>query len=312
LAYPKKYYHGSNNQKVTGDYLENSATTRESFNCRHNRDSAYMQDAWKTTDCLDITEVLGNELSYQIQGCAHIRNSIALRSSFHMTDSYYCDMCNTLSNCFGCMALRGSEYSILNKKYSKEEYLALKAKLIEHMKQTGEWGNFFDPKSIAPFAYNESVVYDYFPLNKEEAIAKGYAWYERPARQYPVTMRSEDIPKTIKYTTDAILQETIECVSQSNGNKDQYPGCATAFRVVQIELDFYRATGMPVPHKCLPCRRQDRFGLRNPRKLWNRTCQCTALLHGHENACTNTFETTYAPDRKEIIYCENCYQREVM
>ena len=310
--FPKKFYHGSNNQQFTGDYLENSATTRESFNCRHNKDSAYMQDAWKTTDCLDLTEVLGNEQSYQIQGCAHIRNSISQRSSFHMTDSYYCDMCNTLSNCFGCMALRSGEYCILNKKYSKEEYLSLKEQLIEHMKKNGEWGNFFDPAIIAPFAYNESVAYDYFPLNKEEALAKGYVWYDRPARQYQPTMKPLDIPQTIKETTDDILKETIECASQSNGTKDAYPSCATAFRIIQLELDFYRATGMPIPEKCLPCRRQDRFALRNPRKLWKRDCMCSNESHGHTSKCSASFETTYAPDRPEKIYCENCYQREVL
>ncbi len=33
-------------------------------------------------------------------------------------------------------------------------------------------------------------------------------------------------------------------------------------------------------------------------------------LHG-EKHCPNEFETSYAPDRPEIIYCEKCYQQEV-
>jgi hypothetical protein len=27
--------------------------------------------------------------------------------------------------------------------------------------------------------------------------------------------------------------------------------------------------------------------------------------------CNNTFETTYAPDRPEIVYCDGCYKSEV-
>ena len=305
LLFPKKYYHGSNNVNCSGDYLENTANTKESFNCRRNKDTAYLQDAWEAEDCRDLTEILSNELSYQIQGCAYIRNSIAMRSSFHMTDSYYCDMCNTLTNCFGCMGLRTTDYCILNKKYSKEEYIELKEKLVAHMKRTGEWGEFFDPKIIAPFAFNESVAYDYFPFSKEKVLAMGYTWYDRPAREYAITLESENIPATIGETNDSILEQVIACDSQKYPNKEKYTLCTTAFRVVQLELDFYRATGMPVPHKCPACRRQDRFALRNPRTLWHRKCMNTKI------ACQNEFETSYAPDRPEIVYCESCYQQEV-
>ena len=32
--------------------------------------------------------------------------------------------------------------------------------------------------------------------------------------------------------------------------------------------------------------------------------------HGTER-CSNKFQTTYAPERKEIVYCKDCYQKEV-
>lgn len=304
LQFPKKFYHGSNNMNFSGDYLENTANTKNAFNVRRSKDGAYLEDAWEVEDCLDLTEILNNELSYQIQGCAYIRNSIAMRSSFHMTDSYYCDMCNTLTNCFGCMALRNGEYSILNKKYEKGEYLELKKKIIEAMKRDGEWGEFFDPAIIAPFAYNECVAYDYFPLTKDEALAKGYAWYDRPEREYAISMRTIDIPKAMSDTKDIILSEIIECVSQYDTNKKSSPNCPKAFRVMQMELDFYRATGMPVPDKCPACRREDRFLMRNPRTLFHRSCM--------NEGCQNKFETTYSPDCPEIVYCESCYQQEVI
>ncbi|HEY4526141.1 MAG TPA: hypothetical protein VJL32_03550 [Candidatus Paceibacterota bacterium] len=34
-------------------------------------------------------------------------------------------------------------------------------------------------------------------------------------------------------------------------------------------------------------------------------------FHG-ENPCPTEFETSYAPDRPEIVYCEQCYNSEVV
>jgi hypothetical protein len=54
------------------------------------------------------------------------------------------------------------------------------------------------------------------------------------------------------------------------------------------------------------------FGNRNPIKLWHRDCMCDLGNHGHEGKCQNEFETSYSPERPEIVYCEKCYQNEVV
>lgn len=33
--------------------------------------------------------------------------------------------------------------------------------------------------------------------------------------------------------------------------------------------------------------------------------------HSTNQSCPNEFETSFAPDRPEIVYCEECYQAEV-
>ena len=33
--------------------------------------------------------------------------------------------------------------------------------------------------------------------------------------------------------------------------------------------------------------------------------------HQHDGQCPNEFETSYAPERPEIVYCEACYNAEV-
>ena len=305
LNFPFKYYHGSQIQKSSGDYIENTERTFMAFNCRDNRDTAYMQDAWKqTVDCRDCTEIIVAELSYEIQGVECPHRTIVARSCFNaIVDSCYCDMCFGVRNCFGCFGLKQKEYCILNKQYEKGEYLALKEKIIEHMRKTKEWGEYF-PSSLSPFAYNESMAQDYFPLTKDEAIKKGYTWYDRKKSNYEITIKSDDIPKNIKDVKDDILKEAIECKNQKDDNlKEKNFQCTKAFRLTQLELTFYRKMGIPIPEYCLPCRRIERFKLRNPRKLWHRKCM--------KEGCNNEFETSYDPKRPEIIYCESCYQKEV-
>jgi CxxC-x17-CxxC domain-containing protein len=41
--------------------------------------------------------------------------------------------------------------------------------------------------------------------------------------------------------------------------------------------------------------------LRNPRELYDRKC----------DKCGIDIKTTYAPEMKETVYCEGCYNKEV-
>lgn len=315
LSTPVKYFHGIQARDSSGDYLENTERAFMAFNCRDNKDTAYMQDAWvDTEDCRDCTEIVVGQMAYEVQGVDSPHRTIVARSCFSsITDSCYCDMCFGADNCFGCFGLKQKKYCILNKQYSKEDYLALKEKIIAHMRETGEWGEYFPPEA-SPFAYNESMAQDYFPLTKEEALRKGYAWHEKPATNYEVTLTPAGLPKTISETTDDIVNQTIRCRTQeSDAGKMKNPLCTTAFRLVPLELIIYRKLGIPVPEYCFPCRRTKRFRLRNPRRLYPRPCQCDKQGHFHQgSSCPNTFETSYAPDRPEIVYCETCYNAEVV
>ena len=48
----------------------------------------------------------------------------------------------------------------------------------EHMIKTGEWGEF-PPLALSPFAYNESVAHEYFPLAESEAKKRGLRWRDK-------------------------------------------------------------------------------------------------------------------------------------
>ena len=56
---------------------------------------------------------------------------------------FYCDLVMDVEDCFGCVNLKRNKNCILNKQYSEGEYKKLALKVIEHMKETGEWGEFF-------------------------------------------------------------------------------------------------------------------------------------------------------------------------
>ena len=77
------------------------------------------------------------------------------------------------------------------------------------------------------------------------------------------------------------------------------------------ELSFYKKMNLPLPHLCPNCRHYQRLKQRNPLKLWHRQCMCDKTNHDHEDKCVTEFETSYTPNKPEIIYCEKCYQQEV-
>ncbi len=320
LGFPRKFYHGYKINNSTGDYLENAEWVRLCFNGRENKESAYLQDAWKMIDCFDATEILQAERCYEIQGCAYLKNCIGIRSSWTMSYCYYCDMCFSCEDCFGCFGLRQEQYCILNKRYPKDDYLKLKDKIIAHMQKTGEWGEYF-PSDVSPFAYNESVAQDFFPMTREEAKTQNISWYNREDRGYKFTMQASDVPGRIAETNDSILNKIIQCQTQNfEDEKRSHPLCTTAFTIIPLELALYRKLGIQVPAKCFPCRRTDRFLLRNPRKLWHRQCMCDYQIyknfskheHHPESRCQNKFETAYSPENPAIVYCEQCYIREVV
>jgi hypothetical protein len=161
-----------------------------------------------------------------------------------------------------------------------------------------KYGEFF-PSELSPFAYNETIAQEYFPVSKEQAIQQGYKWKDKEERNYKIDIKTEDIPDNINETTEDILGKVIECAHLGNCNQQ----CTEAFKIIPEELAFYKRMGLSLPHLCPNCRHYERLAQRNPLKLWHRSCM--------NKDCNNKFETSYAPERPEIVYCEKCYQQEV-
>lgn len=289
----KKFATQTKCNNVTGDYIHNCHDGVELFDTYDAKNCSYMKDTEKPIDSMDCNNYYYNpQFGYNIMGA--LEGSMLKNSAFvfYSNEVEYCDMCYHLSNGFGCISVRKGNYMILNKTYTKEEYSEIKEKIINELKDDGSFGQFFPPE-VAPFAYNESLIHDFFPLSKEEATKRGYKWQEKTTGTYgKETIAKGSIPNTIDEIDENILNEIFVCEK-----------CNKNYKIIEAELNFYKKMGIPIPHKDFECRHEDRMLKRNPLKLYRRKCM-------HED-CQNEFETTYEPNRPEIIYCESCYQKEI-
>ena len=135
----------------------------------------------------------------------------------------------------------------------------------------------------------------------------GYSWKEPDIKNYIPTVSPNELPGSINLVSDDILKEIMACAHEGKCNQQ----CTFAFKIIPNELAFYRANSIPLPTLCPNCRNYERLAKRQPIKLWHRSCMCELENHGHEGNCKKEFETSYAPERKEIVYCLDCYRKEV-
>ncbi|NVN97071.1 hypothetical protein HXX01_02445, partial [Candidatus Nomurabacteria bacterium] len=162
-----------------------------------------------------------------------------------------------------------------------------------------KYGEFF-PIELSPFAYNETMAYEQFPLSREEILNKNYQWFDELERNHKYTLEASELNDNILDVDESILKEIIHC--EHSGTCAHQ--CTNAFRILPEELKFYKRMNLPIPRICPNCRYFIRLGRTLPWKLWHRSCM--------KEGCNNEFETSYAPERPEIVYCEKCYQNEVI
>jgi hypothetical protein len=301
----------NNNLQVrdcTGNNIWSSDNCKKSFNVFKSQNCKFVNDIDSDLkDSMDLSNAAEGELMYSGTSVSgrNLLFNVFISSSFNLQ---YCIVCpNNNGNLFGCVGLRSNQYCILNKQYSKEEYEELIPKIIKHMSdmpyvdkkgRVYKYGEFF-PGELSPFTYNESLAQEYFPITREEALSNGYAWKDKEERKYNIDIKNKDIPDSTKDINNDIVGKIIECEHKGNCNHQ----CTEAFKIIHEEFQFYQRMNLPIPRFCPNCRYYERSSKRNPLKLWHRKCM--------KEGCNNEFETSYAPERPEIIYCESCYQKEV-
>jgi CxxC-x17-CxxC domain-containing protein len=242
--------------------------------------------------CMDFNSWGQNsELVYQCSACGdRTYNSKFCSMCITVANCDYCFECAHSSDLFGCVGLKNKKFCIFNKQYTEQEYRALRAKLIDHMKSTGEYGEYF-PMSLCAFAYNESFAPDLFPMTKEEVLAKGWEWYEDNDNMDKRYMGTHiDLPETSAEASEELCKQILLCTATNK-----------PYKIIPQEFRFYQSMNLPLPALCPDERHRLRIAKRNPYKIWKRSCA----------KCGNETDTTYSPDRKEPILCEKCYLETV-
>jgi len=293
FSVPKRYLDIFQSENSTGDHILNCKNVKESFLMVESEDCKYCDSLQKVKDSYDVSfygSTGSNELLYECEGVGHgvFNTKFSKLCSGVSSNLLYCCECFNCKDCFGCMELKKAQYCIFNKQYTKEEYEELVPKIIEYMSNTGEFGEFF-PVHMSPFAYNESAAQDYFPLNKEEIFIRGYDFKEEDSDSQYQGLKYI-IPSDIKDVQDDIVNAIFQC--EISGK---------AYKITSQELEFYRKMKLDIPRKCPEQRYKERLSRINPRRLWDRKCM----------KCSCDIKTTYSPDRKETVYCEDCYNNYI-
>lgn len=317
----------------SGNWIENSKNVQRSFTATNVEDGKYLFGVFQAKDVMDFcfwgaaAELIYEEINTGIQ----VSNIQFGNECWNQArDMQYVMNCHNAHDLFGCIGIRNKEYCILNKQYSREEYEVLTAKIKKQMAEMPYqdrkgrhygYGEFY-PFEISPFAYNETLAQEFFPIHKGVADDLGYSWKEPDIKNYQISIDAMALPDKIKDAEDSIVNEVIGCEHAGKCNQQ----CTTAFKITPEELKAYQVARLPLPRLCPNCRHFERLVRRNPIKLWPRSCDCGGASskngaytnvnpvhapHSGDSPCPNTFETSYSPDRPEIVYCESCYNSEV-
>lgn len=290
LKYPRKFAHQINCENCTGDSIKNCKNVFDCFEGYGSEDLKWVINfPGEMKDCYDVCGAGKVELAVDSSILVPAYNvkysNCVLNGGTNITLSAFI---NGGHDIFGCVGMKKGEYCIFNKKYNKKDFPELTERIIEHMKKTGEWGEFF-PIEISPFAYNETVANEYYPLTEKEVLAKGYKWRLKNEKEYQ--KHEKFFFNNIGEVSDRILNEVLSCEN-----------CGKNYKINQQELNFYRRLTIGIPRYCHQCRHEKRISRRPSRRLWDRKC----------GKCSASISTPYSPDRPETIYCEKCYLETVI
>lgn len=291
LQVPQRATHIIQCENSTGDDLLECRGATQCFDSNKLEHCSYCYElANGAKDCHDFSMFgLNCELCYECSGGGYGMYHVLFSNHCwnNVSELLYCESCfPNVKNCFGCFGLKRAEYCILNKQYTKREYEELVPKIIEHMKKSGEWGQFFDPK-ICAYAYNESLASEFFPLAKEEVLKRGWNWRDEAPGSENYMGPDVDVPETIKEVNDGVCEKILRC------KKTGKP-----YRITQQELAFYRRFGIPLPRLSPQTRHLERMAARRPRMLWERECA----------QCKKKTTSSISPKNPEIVWCDDCYR----
>lgn len=245
----------------------------------------------------DICDVFGSTTSTRVYESTGILNASDIKFSLMIRGGMgleYCMECNNCDYCFGCFGLKNKKFHLFNKPYEEGEYWRRVDELKTMMLAQGIYGEFF-PLQSSEIPYNDSNAMLEFPITKDEAVKNGWRWHDaEPSETARVSggIEAAELPDDIADASDDITAKIIYC------EKTGKP-----FRITPFELQFYRAKHLPLPTVHPFERNEARYATwRRPQNLWESVC----------SKCGKPMMTVYDPAKKLKVYCERCYNEEII
>jgi CxxC-x17-CxxC domain-containing protein len=286
--------HNVGSENVFGVGIENSKNLYDCVDADNSENCRYADGAMSHKDSMDILFSGGH--SHNLYGTINVgSHASGVRfsvSSKFSRDSEFIFNCKNVSNCFMCFGLQNKSYCILNKQYEKEEYFKIVDELKTKMLERGEYANGLGLEFSAQ-PYNFSSGYSTYPMTEEEISKIGsYVGTESDSNAGDIVkIKPEDVPETIIEVSDDILSKAIIC------EKTGRP-----FRITPSELEFYRQMKLPLP-TLHPTPRMRIFADFKPTsKKYEAFC----------GKCGKQTSVMFNPDYGFNLYCEKCYQAEVV
>ncbi len=237
-----------NTENSSGNYLRNCKNVFDSYFSENCEDCGYLVTSRNAKNCWRGFS-LNSELNYLSMSVGGYYNycSYCGVDCRYLINSFVC--VNNCEHCFGCVALKGNSYCILNKQYSKKDYFELLPRIIEQMTSTAEWGEFFPP-DLSPYNVFETKACEYFdPLSEIEFKKRGYRIEEIENNQKIDPTFCKTFPANIQQIDiDQILNQTF-CCEQSG----------RPFKYQKKELIFLQRNNIPLPHNDWKSRLQELF-----------------------------------------------------
>lgn len=292
-----KANHNERSTNISGDWITNSRNCLQCMFVHDSENVAYSLGVTGIRDSYDTISYGSSELVYDAFGISMYNTKFSIDVN-NVRDCEYCDLCKNCNNCFGCIGLINKSFCIFNKQYTEEEYWKKLDEIKTTMLERGEYGEFFPPE-MSPVPYVMSVALSFAGFEDIESAAQyGYDVedVEPNIASGDDVMLASDVPIDIKDVGNDILTKVI--LDEKSGKK---------FRYTKSELDFHRRYNLALPTEYyMSGLERKRYEL-GPISFGYRFRLCAGC--GEE---TQTSIPEDYPSAPEKVYCEQCYNREVV
>lgn len=281
-------------ENSTGILLSRSKNVYDAIHSENSENVRHVDGALSHKDSMDFLFSGGHSNNLYMTtniGSESSKVKFSISSKFCLESEFIFNSKN-LSNCFMCFGLENKSFCILNQQYTQEEYWPLVDTIKTEMLKRGEYADGVGLEFSAQ-AYNFSLAHIAFPLSEDVIRSlRGYVGKEQEANTNGIEIiPAESIPETINEVTDEITIKAL-CCSLS----------AKPFKIIQTELDFYRRMQLPLPNIHPTIRTNTMYHLGAVGKKYNAKC----------TKCNKDILSIFDPKDEYNLYCESCYQKEVI